>query len=175
MSKEVPVLLPFTPSAKPAVCLNGLIGIGHRQFWCHPHTYVSVSPSRGIVLGLHMLFKRYYWTHLTEEETEITGSLSGIIRIQTQAVLLHHTVRHLRYLDSSNPNPTHVPPAPACLESTLPCYQLSYPRQGQPSGCPRLIEAEERRKFHPQGVLSSTFFCPPLTGMEPRWASLQLH
>lgn len=72
MRREGSVLLPVTPWAQ-ANCLNGLTGTGQRQFWCHPHTYVPVLPSRVIVVGvLYMLFKRCYWTHLTAEETEVT-------------------------------------------------------------------------------------------------------
>lgn len=36
--------------------------------------YVPGAPPRGTVLGvLQMLFRRYHWTHLTDEEAEVTG------------------------------------------------------------------------------------------------------
>lgn len=35
-----------------------------------------VPPPRGIVLGvLHPLFRKYYWTHLPDEDTEVTEVL----------------------------------------------------------------------------------------------------
>lgn len=59
---EGPILFPLILSAQ-ASCLNGLIGTGQRQFWCHPHTYVPVLPPRGIVLGILGMFRRYVQEH----------------------------------------------------------------------------------------------------------------
>ena len=43
--------------------------------WPRPEA-VMAPPPRGIVLGvLHTLFRKYYWTHLPDEDTEVTEVL----------------------------------------------------------------------------------------------------
>lgn len=66
---------------------------------------------------LRTLFRKYYWTHLREEETEVTEVLrlmSGTHRIQTKAtpLLLYHAPSQLFGFLRSKPQTVHHQPSP---------------------------------------------------------------